>query len=220
VPAPGEHRRRICGTSGAASGGAGHRVNYVPLILFVVATAGTPGPNNTMIFSSGATFGVRRSVRHVAGINVGFPIMVVIVGLGLGPVARGTPLVLDLLKPVAIAYLGYLAFRIATGPTTYDQASLRKPLSFTRAALFQWVNPKAWILAVGVTAAFAGRGASAYGWHVLSIALTFAVFSTPCTMCWLVAGAILGRILTTPSHVRILNVGLAALLVSSLVPII
>ena len=195
-------------------------VDYLPLITFIIATAGTPGPNNTMIFSSGASYGFRRSIPHVAGINTGFPLMVVAVGLGIGSMLERFPTVYSVLRVIAACYLVYLAYRIATAPVTKNPQVLRgRPLSFIRAALFQWVNPKTWVMAVGVVAAFAHASGSAYVVEVLVIALVFLIFGTPCTTAWLLAGMSLSRIFSKPLHLRVLNVALALLLVASLVPL-
>lgn len=195
-------------------------VDYLPLIGFIVATAGTPGPNNTMIFSSGANYGFRRSIAHVAGINVGFPVMVVAVGLGIGGTLERAPSLYDVLKVVAAAYLLYLAYRIATAPVTEHAAVKRRPLTFLQAALFQWVNPKTWVMAVGVVATFADASGASYAIEVLVIALVFMIFGTPCTLSWLLAGMSVSSILSKPVHLRVLNVALAVLLASSLVPLL
>jgi len=89
-------------------------MNYLSLIAFTLATCGTPGPNNTLVTASGISFGFRRSMPGVVGINTGFPIMVILVGLGLGAFLERWPVVLDILRPIGAAYLLYLAYRIAT----------------------------------------------------------------------------------------------------------
>lgn len=191
---------------------------YLSLILFTVSTCGSPGPNNMMIMSSGVNYGFRRSVPHVIGINTGFPLMVVAVGVGMGAVLHTWPGLLDLLRPVGAAYLLYLAYRIATAPATTDRPVRRQPLSLVQAALFQVVNPKAWVMIVGALITYAGASAS-YLVQVVLIALIFLVFGTPCTTAWLWVGVSLKRLLTRPLPLRIFNVGMAALLVISLVPI-
>jgi threonine/homoserine/homoserine lactone efflux protein len=125
-------------------------VNYLSLIFFVVTTAGTPGPNNIMIMASGANYGTKRSLPHVVGINIGFPLMVVAVGVGLGEVLRQWPVLYDILRPIGACYLIYLAYKIATSSVDSEGSSGNaRPMSFTQSALFQVVNPKAWIMVVG-----------------------------------------------------------------------
>jgi threonine/homoserine/homoserine lactone efflux protein len=193
-------------------------VTYLSLILFVIATCGSPGPNNIMIMSSGVTYGARRSIPHVVGINVGFPLMTAAVGLGLGGVLRGSPILYDILRPAGAAYLLYLAYRIATGPVTVDQARSAKPLSMLQAALFQLVNPKAWVMIVGAVLTYATASGS-YLVQILLIALVFLVFGTPCTSFWLWLGVALKRVLAKPAQFRAFNVTMATLLVFSIIPI-
>ena len=194
-------------------------MNYLSLILFTVATCGTPGPNNTMIMSSGVTYGFRRSLPHVIGINVGFPFMVVAVGLGLREVLRSSPHVYTYLRPIAVTYLLYLAYRIATGPVTEHAAAEKKPLSLIQAALFQWVNPKAWLMVVGAVTTYA-TVAGTYFVNVLLVALIFLVFGTPCTTFWLWLGTSFKRVLRKPVQFRAFNIVMACLLVGSLVPLV
>jgi threonine/homoserine/homoserine lactone efflux protein len=191
---------------------------YLSLILFTVSTCGTPGPNNIMIMSSGVNYGFRKSIPHVIGINIGFPLMVVAVGLGLGGILHGSPVVYDVLRPVGAAYLLYLAYRIATAPAASSEVRPRKPLSVLQAALFQWVNPKAWVMVVGAVVTYA-RFSGAYLLQVLVIALIFLVFGTPCTSGWLWIGVSLKKVLTRPAHFRTFNVCMAILLVVSVIPI-
>lgn len=194
-------------------------MSYLSLIVFTIATCGTPGPNNIMIMSSGMTYGLRRSWPHVAGINVGFPLMVLAVGLGMGELLERWPIIYDLLRPVGAAYLLYLAYRIMTGPVTFDQAISGKPLSFTQSALFQVVNPKAWVMVVGALSTYATTTDS-YLLQVVLISLIFLVFGTPCTVAWLLAGLLLKRVIVKPLHFRAFNVIMATLLVLTLIPIV
>jgi threonine/homoserine/homoserine lactone efflux protein len=191
---------------------------YLSLILFTVSTCGSPGPNNMMVMSSGVNYGFRRSVPHVVGINTGFPLMVVAVGIGMGAILKSWPGLLDLLRPVGAAYLLYLAYRIATGPTAADRPVQRQPLSLVQAALFQLVNPKAWVMILGALVTYVVAEGN-YLVQVIVIALIFLVFGTPCTTAWLWLGVSLRRILSRPLHLRVFNLAMAGLLVISLVPI-
>jgi threonine/homoserine/homoserine lactone efflux protein len=192
---------------------------YPSLILFVVATCGSPGPNNIMIMSSGLVHGARRSIPHVVGINVGFPLMTVAVGLGLGGLLRSSPVVYDLLRPVGIAYLLYLTYQIATAPVTLDDKRPGKPLSVLQSALFQLVNPKAWVMIVGAVLTYATAEGN-YVLQILAIALIFLVFGTPCTTAWLWLGVFLRTVLARPVQFRIFNLAMATLLAISVVPAI
>jgi threonine/homoserine/homoserine lactone efflux protein len=193
-------------------------LNYLSLILFSVATCVTPGPNNTMILASGVNYGFRRSMPHLIGINIGFPFMVVAVGLGAGGVFQRFPIVHEILKVVGVVYLLWMAWKIATAGEAGETEGRSRPLTILQAALFQWVNPKAWIMAVGAVVTYSVAG-SPYWAQVLMIALVFMVFGTPCTGVWLWFGSSLRRFLATPGRRRLFNVGMALLLVASLAPI-
>ena len=193
---------------------------YASLILFTISTCGTPGPNNYMVMSSGLTYGIRRSLPHVIGINIGFPLMVIAVGLGLGSALHAFPAVYDILRPIGVIYLLYLAYRTATAPVSTEEVAARgKPLTILQASLFQLVNPKAWVMAIGALVTY-GASTGPTVPQVLMIALVFFVFGSPCTCAWLWIGASLKRLLTRPGTARAFNLGMALLLVISMVPTI
>lgn len=77
------------------------------LILFVFATAGTPGPNNTIAMASGASFGLRRTLPIIGGVNLGFPLLIVLIGVGLRQALARWPVILDVLRPAGVLYLLY-----------------------------------------------------------------------------------------------------------------
>lgn len=189
----------------------------ISLILFFIAGAGTPGPNNTIAMASGASYGMRKSIPAVVGINLGFPTMILVVGLGLGQVLQQWPVVLDIIRPIGVAYLLWLAYQVATGPTAVEARGQGRPPGLVKMALFQFVNPKAWTLAVAALASFTGFGGSFF-WEVAVIVLFAMVFSTPCTLAWVLLGVGAGKLLSTPRQLRVFNLVMAALLVASLIP--
>ncbi len=119
----------------------------LPIFLFAFAAAITPGPNNIMIMASGLNFGTVRSLPHLPGICFGFPVMVILIGTGLGVVFEKYPVLHEIIKVIGIIYLIYLAWRIANSDKTSEAATPGKPFTFLQSALFQWVNPKGWIMA-------------------------------------------------------------------------
>ncbi|UEL25065.1 LysE family translocator [Pseudomonas fluorescens] len=194
-------------------------LDYYAVALFVIATCVTPGPNNVMLMSSGANFGMGRTLRHVAGINIGFPLMVVAVGLGAGAIFRQYPGLHDGLQVIGAVYLLFLAYQIARSPTTDLGDPSRQPLGFTGAALFQWFNPKAWVMAVGAVLAYTSP-LGGYTLQVFLIALLFFLFGTPCSMVWVFFGQYLRRFLTRPRHLKVFNIAMSLVLVVSLIPVI
>jgi threonine/homoserine/homoserine lactone efflux protein len=194
-------------------------MDYLSLILFTLATCGTPGPNNALVMASGASYGFRRSLPAVIGINTGFPVMVIVIGVGLGGFLQRWPVILDVLRPVGAAYLLYLAYTIATAPVGAQRVATGAPLSFVRSALFQFVNPKAWVMVIGAIISFGG-GDEPLILQILSIAVIFVVFGAPCTTAWCLAGAGLHRAIQRPIQLRLVNIVLAGLLVLSVIPIL
>ena len=192
---------------------------FLAFLAFAFSTAGTPGPNNMMLAASGATFGLRRTAAHIAGIATGFPAMIAAVGLGLGEVFRLFPMLQDILKWVGSAYLLYLAWKVATAagvsPHT-DRARKRgKPLTYLQAAAFQWVNPKAWTMIMAMMSVYAGRN-GAYQTDVLLMAGMFVAVAFTTATAWALVGVGAGRLLT-PERLIWFNRLMAALMAASLV---
>lgn len=190
------------------------------LALFVLVSSITPGPNNLMLMASGANFGVIRTLPHMAGITTGITVMVALVGIGIMRIFEAWPATATVLKAVSAAYLLYLAWKIATSrpperPETAEGAG--HPFSLLQAALFQWVNPKAWAMVVSAVSLYAPGGDVG---AVLLIALVFCVVSLPAVSVWAVLGQKLRRLLGDPRRLRIFNGAIAALLVASLYPVL
>lgn len=191
----------------------------IGLITFCAVTLFTPGPNNLMLMTSGLNFGFRRTMPHFWGVALGFALMVLLVGLGLGAVFQAYPALYTLLKVAGAIYLLYLAYEIArSGPIESDGEARGKPLTFIEAALFQWVNPKAWVMAVGAVSAYAA--VAPFPWNMLLITAMFGTLGCASSSAWVAFGSSLRRVLTDPASVRIFNVTMALLLVASLAPML
>ena len=189
-------------------------------ILFAITAAFTPGPNNIMIMTSGLNFGVRASLPHLLGICFGVPTMFLAVGFGLGYVFERYAALHEIIQVAGILYLCYLAWLIARAePASSKDSGRSKPFSFLQAAMFQWVNPKAWIMGTSAIAAYTTVGADV-NMQIIMIALVFCVIAFPAAGSWLVFGAGLNRLLANPLHRRIFNISMALLLVASIVPIL
>jgi threonine/homoserine/homoserine lactone efflux protein len=188
-----------------------------PLVTFAVATSITPGPNNIMHTASGANFGFRRTLPHLLGVAIGFTIMVLAIGLGLSEIFERLPVIHQVLRYGGAGYLLYLAYRIATAaPTGPDAAQpVGQPLTFLQAALFQWVNPKGWMMAVGAISTYTTVGGDLMRESVM-IALIFGAIGLPSAAVWAALGAAIGRLLHTRWALRAFNITVALLLVASL----
>lgn len=188
----------------------------IPIVLFTFSTSITPGPNNLMIMSSGLNYGVHRSLPHLLGICLGFPAMIVAIGLGLGTLFSQFPLLHEVIRWMGIAYLLYLAWVIAS-TREMGSADGKRPFTFLQAVAFQWVNPKGWIMAVGALAAFTSPSGEMW-MDIARIALTFIAIGGPCIIIWLLFGVGLKRMLTEPKHLRRFNIAMGLLLAASVVP--
>lgn len=186
---------------------------------FAVATSITPGPNNMMLLASGANFGFWRTIPHIAGIAFGCLLMVLLVGLGLGAVFTTYPVLFRGLRYVGAAYLLLLAWRIAgSGPLQGGAGGDGRPMRFYQAAAFQWVNPKAWVMAVGAVTTYTPR--DGFLINLLIIAVMFALINLPSVAVWAGFGTALRGALNHPARLRAFNVTMALLLVASLYPVL
>ena len=193
---------------------------YLAILVFAISSTVTPGPNNIMIMTSGLNFGVKRSMPHLLGICLGFPLMVVAVGLGFSAVFEKFPIVHEIIKVLGVTYLLYLAWLVASSaPTSMEGDKKSNPLTFMQAALFQWVNPKAWVMATGAIAAYTSQDTTML-LQVMVISLSFFVVSFPCVGVWLIFGSGLKRFLTEAKYQRVFNISMALLLVVSVLPVL
>lgn len=185
---------------------------------FAVATLYSPGPNNVMLMASGANFGLRRSVPHLLGVAVGFPLMAAAAGLGLGAVLAAWPGADVVLKALSAAFLLWIAWRVLRAGAPGEARAGARPLSFAQAAAFQWINPKAWAMATGAMGLYAaGGGAGA----VLLVAAVFLVLGLGSATAWTAAGTQVRRLLAAgPRRLRLFNAAMAALIVASVVPML
>lgn len=188
----------------------------LPLLGFAIAMSITPGPNVLMVAAAAANHGVRATVPHMAGITLGFAAMLVIVGLGLAGPFVAWPMLHAVLKWGGAAWLLVLAWKIARAGAPGAGPS-RPPLGFVGAALFQWVNPKAWMIALAAIPAFTTPQGDILA-ETLLIAAAFALVCFPCTLVWAGLGAGATRLLRTEGALNAFNVAMALLLVASLVP--
>jgi len=188
------------------------------LTLFAFVSSITPGPNNLMLMASGANFGFRRTLPHMLGVGIGFTVMIVLVGVGLVQVFDLYPISHQILKVVSVAYLLWLAWKIANAaPPADDVQSEARPITFIQAALFQWVNPKAWTMALTAISAYTPEQTLFY---VSVVALIFGVVNLPSVSVWTVLGEQMARFLTSATRLRAFNWAMAALLVLSLYPVV
>jgi threonine/homoserine/homoserine lactone efflux protein len=184
------------------------------LVGFAFVTSVTPGPNNVLLWASGAEFGFRRTVRHLLGTALGIGSMALAVAAGIGALVMTLPELGFALKVGGSIYLLYLAFRIARAHAV-DRADAARPLGVVQAALFQVVNPKAWVFAIGAITTFQPEGVPQAIGSVL-VALTMMVVVIPSSAVWAAGGGALNGILAGRRTSRAVGAVLAALLAASI----
>jgi threonine/homoserine/homoserine lactone efflux protein len=188
------------------------------LMIFCFVSAITPGPNNLMLLASGVNFGFQRTIPHMMGVGLGFALMVGLVGVGLDAVFFQFPALLPVMRYAGAAYMLWLAARLALAGPIGDTEYGGNPLSFLGAAAFQWINPKAWVIAVSALTAYAVS--ENYTRSVAIVALVFGLVTLPCIALWVLFGTAMRRILSNPRFVRPFNIAMAALLAASIIPVL
>jgi len=185
------------------------------LALFAFATVFSPGPNNLMLMTSGANFGLRRTVPHLLGVATGFPAMIVLVGLGVMQLFDAYPVSYTILKVLSVTYMLFLAWKIAHAAPPKDAETDARPLTYLQAAAFQWVNPKAWSMALGAITLYATtRDLLA----IVAVAATYMAIGSLSATSWTVLGTGIRRLLDKPGRLTAFNWSMAALLLASLIP--
>jgi threonine/homoserine/homoserine lactone efflux protein len=207
--------------------------SVLALIAFTFSASMTPGPNNIMLMSSGVNFGFRRTIPHMAGVALGFPAMLAILGVGFGATILALPWVHDVVSVIGILYLLWLAWHIASADTSRglrkdaadgavsEKAARRgsRPMSFIAAGAFQWVNAKAWVMAIGMLALYAPQGVSVTRGIAIVVIVTL-IISILSSIAWTAFGSALAIWLRDPLRLRIFNMTMALLLIATLIPAI
>lgn len=192
----------------------------VAFLLFAVAAAGTPGPANVILTATGAQVGVLRGLPCLFGQITGMGLMFFVVLSGLGSLIVGHPEVLQVLHWAGAAVLLWLAWKIATGSGAVDAASAVRPLGYFDAAMFQWVNPKAWLVSASAAGTFMTAGTVSPVVQAALLSALFVAAALPSCFPWLAFGAGVQRLLRARRHRRVFNVTMAALLAVSIVLIL
>ncbi|WP_062382332.1 LysE family translocator [Pseudomonas abietaniphila] len=181
----------------------------ISMAAFALAASISPGPVNVVALSSGAQFGLAASLRHVMGATVGFVVLLIFTGFGLHEVLHQYPMLTDIIRWAGMAFLVYLAWKLAMDDGRLDVDKPTRQPSFWHGAAMQWLNPKAWLAAV------AGMGAFVAGGEARLIGLFAVIYFVVCYLsvaCWAYAGAFLGPYLRSPRRIRVFNRSMAALL--------
>jgi threonine/homoserine/homoserine lactone efflux protein len=189
----------------------------VALAGFALVSSITPGPNNLMLMASGVNFGLRRTVPHLLGVALGFTAMIVLVGAGVTRAFAAAPLLDPALRIACLGYIVWMAWKLATATGPGDARRSASPMTFLQAAGFQWVNPKAWAMALTAITAYApDRNLMA----IVIVAVIFGLINLPSVLIWVLMGLRLRNWLAVPRRLRAFNLSMAVLLVASVAPMI
>ncbi len=192
---------------------------FLALLAYAFVTSITPGPNNLMLLTSGVNFGFARTIPHMLGVGIGFVVMLLAVGLGIGAVLTAFPALHTGLKVAGALYLLYLSWKIAmTRSFRSDAGSRSRPMTFLEAAAFQWVNPKAWVMAVTAMAVYSNPATPLLS--VMLIGLVFGMVNLPSVSTWAGFGNALRGFLSDPARLKWFNVAMGLLLAATLWPML
>ncbi len=192
---------------------------FLALLVYALVTSITPGPNNFMLLASGVNFCFVRTVPHMLGIGIGFLVLLLAVGFGLGAVLTAFPALHTVLKVAGGAYLLYLAWKIAMSRSMGAEAGAKaRPMNFLEAAAFQWVNPKAWVMAITAMAVYTNPDQPFLS--VVVISLAFAVVNLPSVSTWAGFGTALRGFLSEPMRLKWFNIAMGVLLAATLWPML
>lgn len=186
------------------------------LVLFAFVSTFSPGPNNMLLLASGANIGLTRTIPHILGVALGFGLMLFLVGLGAKELFTLLPFLHQVLNWGCIAFLFYLALKIACSRAQLTAQDYR-PMSFLSAVAFQWINPKGWSMALTAVSVYNPQ-ASMLG--LLVVTSTFILVNIPSCTSWVYAGEKISRLLQKPLHIRLFNFFMAALLIAATVPML
>ncbi|MCO7636683.1 LysE family translocator [Kerstersia gyiorum] len=191
---------------------------FYSFLVYSLVTAITPGPNNIMLTASGLNFGFRRSIPHILGVAMGFGVMVAVVGLGIGNLLKSSPALFETIRVLGIFYLLYLSWRIATAGASSSSSNTRgRPLGFVGAALFQWVNPKSWIITLSAVTSYTSNTNGSLTLF-LTLGLIYTIVSLPAVSAWAYMGSRLQDLAADARRMRWFNWSMALLLASSVLP--
>lgn len=192
---------------------------FLSLAIFSFVTSITPGPNNIMLLASGINFGLKRTMPHAIGVSLGFFVMLLAVGIGIGALIKSSPIIYNILKYLGALYLLWLAWKTAISHSVEQNSNKQgSPLTLLEAALFQWINPKSWMMAIsGITLYTSPQ----YPYiSMLLVAIIFTLINFPCVAIWATLGHSLRERLKNPKILKLFNFIMGGLLALSAISVL
>ncbi|UVL43339.1 LysE family translocator [Pseudomonas sp. B21-040] len=183
----------------------------VPFLLFAFVASITPGPTNILVLSNSVRYGFKASLPIIFGACSSAALIVLLMGCGFGESLSRVPLLQMAMQWIGVAWLSYLAWQIFHSPSeTFDTSvhSNHPRTSFWSAVRLQWINAKAWTMAMAVVSVFAGSGPDRFN-HVICLSLVFFLVALPCLSTWALLGSGMAQLAhstkTTRSFYRIMG---------------
>ena len=193
--------------------------DLIPLFVFALVMYITPGPNNVMVASSSANYGIRATLPHMVGIAVGFALMLDLVCAGIAGLLIAIPALTLTMRVLGAMWMAWLAYKIATAKPPEPGEQRGRLMGFFGAAAFQWINPKAWMIALAVATTFL-RPDEPLSLELLRLTLVFLICSVPSLYAWALIGSGARRLLRSHRAFRIFNVSMGGLLLASVIPMV
>jgi threonine/homoserine/homoserine lactone efflux protein len=189
----------------------------IAFLLFAVVAAITPGPSNLILTTTGATVGVLRGLPGLFGVAIGMGLMMFLVTFGLGTLVHDSPILYQALKWGGVAFLLWLAWKIATARHSDADAEAKRPIGFWGAAAFQWVNPKSWLVSASAAGAYLHASSGNIVIQAMFFGLLFILAALPSCFVWLTFGAGIQRLLHGERAARAFHIAMGAVLAGSVV---
>jgi threonine/homoserine/homoserine lactone efflux protein len=187
----------------------------IAFFLFAFVAAITPGPSNLILTSTGASVGVLRGLPSLFGVAAGMGLMMFLVTFGLGSLVHDSPILYQALKWGGVAFLLWLAWKIATARHSETDTGEKRPVGFWGAAAFQWVNPKSWLVSASAAGTYLHAATGNVFVQAVSFGVLFILAALPSCFVWLAFGAGVQRLLHGERAARIFNIAMGALLAGS-----
>ena len=191
-------------------------VLFLSYLLFCLVMTSTPGPNNALVMLSGARFGLKKTFPLILGIACGVALQLLAIGIGLNQIFQWFPTLQLLFSLIGTAYILWLAWKITTSGPVHINLEEKPTMGFVQGAMFQWVNPKAWIMSISTIATYFAVNHQFSA--ILYAALILMLISIPCVGIWAVAGKLLRRLLMQPKFALIFNATMALALLIAVLP--
>ena len=186
---------------------------FIPLLIFILIAGITPGPNNIIAMSIGFSWGFKKVLPHLFGVTIGFPIMLLLIGFVLKPILEQHSTIFSILKLLSAGYILFLAYKIASSPTSFNETDTKKPINFTQSLAFQWINPKAWAGAMATVTLYIPQNSYTFG--LIIAAISSAITIVFAISFWGYMGKKIKILLSKPKHIKAFNYTMATALLFS-----